>query len=190
MADLEDVYDEAQEQAELARVLLPRWERTLLVVHRLVQSAFPEVDERRFRLDDATTNAWLAKAAARVMLIDEHTRAELRRVLQLGQERGYSDQQIADGVPAEGYGGVKGLYLETWKSRATTIARTELSTAQVEASLDRYAATGLVKKVRLVEHTDTDDPCSERNGEVVPITTRPHLNHPNCRLSVIPVVEE
>lgn len=189
MPDLEDVYDEAEEQAALARVLLPRWERTLLVVHRLVQTAFPELPEQRFRLDDAATRSLLAKAAARVVMIDEHTRTELRRVLQLGQQRGYSDQQIADGVPAEDYGGVKGLYLETWKSRATTIARTELSMAQVEASLDRYAATGLVKRVQLVEHTDTDEECSERNGKVVPITTRPTLNHPNCRLSVIPVVD-
>jgi SPP1 gp7 family putative phage head morphogenesis protein len=162
----------------------------LAVVHRLVESAFPELNAEDFRLDDAATRKMLAVAAGRVVLIDEATRNALREVLQEGQRRGYSDRQIADGVPEEGYGGVDGLYLNTWRSRAETIARTEIATAQVEASLDRYAATGLVTKVELVEHTDTDDECAARNGRVVPLASRPQLNHPNCRLSVIPVVED
>lgn len=190
MPSLEDVYDSEEEQGLLARVLFPRYERTLAVVHRLVASAFPELDAEEFRLDDAATRRLLAKAAEQVVRIDEATRSALREVLQEGQRRGYSDQQIADGVPAEGYGGVQGLYLNTWKGRPETIARTELSTAQVEASLDRYAATGLVSKVELVEHRDTDADCAARNGRVVPLSSRPGLLHPNCRVSLIPVVDE
>lgn len=190
MAELEDVYNSEEEQTLLALVTFPRYERMLGVVHRLVESAFPELDAEAFRLDDAATRRLLAKAAEQVVRIDETTRAALREVLQEGQRRGYSDRQIADGVPAEGYGGVSGLYLNTWRGRPETIARTEISTAQVEASLDRYAATGLVSRVQLVEHTDTDDECAARNGRVVPITSRPQLNHPNCRLSVIPVVDD
>ena len=188
MADLDAIYDAEAEQEALALVLFPRYVRMLEVVHRLVESAFPEVEG--FRLDDASTRALLAKAAEQVVRIDETTREALREVLQEGQRRGYSDRQIADGVPAEGFKGVQGLYLETWRGRPETIARTELSTAQVAASLDRYEATGLVSRVRLVEHTDTDDECAARNGRVVPITSRPQLNHPNCRLAVVPVVED
>lgn len=190
MAELDAVYDSQAERERLALVLLPRYERMLTVVHQLVQSAFPELDPEAFRLDDAATRRLLAVAAERVVLIDEATRAALQGVLQEGQRRGYSDRQIADGVPQEGYGGVKGLYLETWRSRAQTIARTEVSTAQVAASLDRYEATGLVFQIELVEHTDTDDECAARNGLRLPVSARPQLNHPNCRLSVIPVVDE
>jgi hypothetical protein len=189
MPDVDALYDPAVEQEALALVLFPRWERMLTVVHQLVQSAFPELSPDDFRLDDAATRRMLAAAAERVVRIDETTRSALRTVLQEGQARGYSDQQIADGVPAEGYGGVKGLYLETWKSRAQTIARTELSEAQVRASLDRYEATGLVSRVQIVENTDTDDACARRNGQVVPIGQRPGLAHPNCRMSLIPVVD-
>jgi hypothetical protein len=160
------------------------------VVHRLVESAFPELDAEAFRLDDAATRRLLAKAAEQVVRIDETTRDGLRKVLQEGQARGYSDQQIADGVPADGYGGVSGLYLNTWKGRPELIATTEIATAQVEASLDRYAATGLVSRVELVEHTDTDAECAARNGRVVPLASRPGLLHPRCRLAVVPLVDD
>lgn len=188
MPDVEGVYDREAEALALARIVFPAYERTLAVVHDLVASAFPEA--AGFRLDDAATRRMLALAAEQVVRIDATTREALRDVLAEGQRRGYSDAQIADGVPAEGYGGVKGLYLETWRGRAQLIARTELSTAQVAASLDRYAATGLVSRVQLVEHTDTDDACAARNGRVVPISSRPGLLHPQCRLAVIPVVDD
>jgi flagellar biosynthesis/type III secretory pathway protein FliH len=188
--DLEDVYSSEEEQSALAAALFPRYERMLVVVHQMVQSAFPELSPDDFRLDDAATLRLLTVAAEHVTMIDETTRKALQEVLQEGQRRGYSDTQIADGVPSEGYGGVEGLYLNTWKGRPELIARTELSTAQVAASLDRYEATGLVSKVELVEHTDTDDECARRNGTVVPITSRPGLLHPQCRVAVVPVVDE
>jgi hypothetical protein len=189
MPTVEEAYDAEAEQAGLARIIFPRYERMLTAVHRMVQSAFPEIEEDDFRLDDAATRRLLALAAERVVMIDESTRRSLRAVLQEGQARGYSDVQIADGVPAEGYGGVQGLYLETWEGRAQTIARTELSEAQVASSLDRYAATGLVSQVEIVEHRDTDAECAQRNGRVVPLGERPGLLHPNCRVALIPVVD-
>jgi hypothetical protein len=190
LADLSALYNPEEEQGLLALVLFPRFERMLNVVHTLVQSIFPELTPDDFRLDDTATRKMLALAAERVVLIDESTRAALREVLQEGQGRGYSDVQIADGVPAEGYRGIKGLYLETWKSRSELIARTELSTAQVASSLDRYEATGLVDQVQIVEHTDTDDECAARNGHPLPIGARPGLAHPRCRMSIVPIVRD
>jgi hypothetical protein len=187
--NIEEVYDEEEEQRLLALIVFPHYERMLAVVHQLVASAFPELSPDDFRLDDLATRKQLALAAERVVMIDESTRRSLRIVLAQGQARGYSDVQIADGVPDQGYAGVKGLYLETWKSRAQTIARTELSEAQVAASLDRYAATGLVSQVQIVEHTDTDDVCAARNGRIVPLAERPGLLHPQCRMALIPVVD-
>src|SRR5687767_15371260 len=101
MPTVEEWYDGEDERERLALVIFPRFERLLHAVHTLVASAIPELDPYDFRLDDAATRRMLALAAERVVLIDESTRRQLRDVLQQGQERGYSDTQIADGVPAE-----------------------------------------------------------------------------------------
>jgi hypothetical protein len=190
MPTTEEWYDAEDEQGRLALILFPRFERMLRAVHGLVQSAFPELSPDDFRLDDLTTRRFLALAAERVVLIDESTRKDIRGVLQEGQERGYSDTQIAEGVPEAGFKGLRGLYRETYRSRSQAIARTEMATAQVRAAQERYAATGLVQGVEIVEHTDTDDQCAQRNGRVVPLGQTVDLLHPNCRVAVIPVLSE
>ena len=70
------------------------------------------------------------------------------------------------------------------------IARTELQHAQNEAALNRYAATGLVDMVKIIDGDQWDLPCANRNGTTVPITDHPELNHPNCTLVVVPVLRE
>jgi hypothetical protein len=184
---LEDVYDRLEEQRRLARILMPRFLRLLQAWHEMVASVFG-LSPEEFRLDDPATRKQLAHAAERVVLIDRSTRQQLRDVLREGQKRGYSAYEIAHGVPADGYGGVDGLYLNTWRGRSETIARTEIAEAQRAASLDRYAATGLVDRVQIVESEDTDEPCALRNGRVVPLASKPELLHPNCRMGLIPVV--
>jgi hypothetical protein len=187
---VEDVYDPEAEQGLLARILFPRYVRMLEAVHQLLASVFPWLTPEDFRLDDPATRKHLALAAEQVVAIDASTRRQLRDVLREGQQRGYSAFQVAEGVPAEGYGGLRGLYLDTWKGRAETIARTELATAANAAALDRYAATGLVERVQIVEHADTDEPCASRNGTVVPLSEKPGLLHPNCRVGLVPIVED
>lgn len=187
---LEDVYDAADEQGRLARILFPRYLRTLEAVHQLLHSALPFLSPDEFRLDDPATRRQLAVAAEQVVLIDASTRDQLRDVLREGQRRGYSSREVADGVPADGYGGIQGLYLDTWRGRPETIATTELATAQNVAALDRYAATGLVERVQIVENEDTDAPCADRNGKVVPLSSKPGLLHPRCRMGLVPIVED
>ncbi len=186
----DDLYDPKEEQGLLARVLFPRYVRMLEAVQQFLSSVFPQLGPEEFRLDDEATRKQLALAAEQVVMIDRSTRDQLRDVLKQGQERGYSDQEIADGVPNEGYGGIRGLYIDTWKGRPETIARTELATAQNAATLDRYAATGLVSHVRLHDNEDTDEPCASRNGKVVPLSEQPGLLHPNCRLGLEPIMNE
>jgi hypothetical protein len=187
---LDDLYDPEEEQGFLARVLMPRYLRMLEAVHELLQSVFPFLGAEEFRLDDEATRKQLALAAEQVVRIDLSTRDQLRDVLKVGQERGYSDHEIANGVPADGYGGIRGLYLETWRGRAETISRTELAIAQNAAAVSRYEATGLVSRVQIVENEDTDEPCASRNGKVVPLSSNPGLLHPNCRMSLIPLVDD
>jgi len=188
--DVEDIYDPEDEQALLANVLFAIYAWALETTHQLIGGALAHLGLEDFRLDDEATRKQLALAAEQVVRIDQSTRDRLRDVLKVGQERGYSDHEIANGVPAEGFGGIRGLYLETWRGRAETIARTEIATAQHAASLDRYTATGLVSHVRIHENEDTDEPCASRNGKVVPLSAQPGLLHPNCRMGLEPIVKE
>lgn len=186
--DVDDVYDEEDEQRRLAEILDERYEAVLKAVHELTASAFPELEN--FRLDDPATRRMLREAAEQVVRIDDTTKAALREVLARGQELGLSNWEIANGSKKTGFPGIEGLFKETWAGRADTIARTEIAHAQNVASLDRYQATGLVDRVKIVENEDADEPCAKRNGKVVPLSARPGLLHPNCRLGLVPVLRE
>jgi len=186
---VEDVYDPEEEQRRLFRILGPRVLELLRAWHQWVADQL-QLSVEAFRLDDATTRKFLAHAAERVVLIDGAGQREIQAQLTEGQRRGYSAFQLANGVPAEDFRGIKGLYEETWRGRSETIAKTEIATAQVAAALDRYGATGMVDEVEIVEHEDTDEPCAARNGTRVPISSNPGLKHPNCQMSLIPIVNE
>jgi hypothetical protein len=187
---VDDLYDGDTARAELTVLFTARYAAMLRAVHEVVKSAFPEVED--FRLDDPATRRILHEAAARVVRIDETTRQAIAQVLQQGQERGYSTQQIAAGVPADGYAGIDGLFTRTWGGRAETIARTELQQAQLSSAYDRYHATGLVDEVELRDGglLDSDGFCAARNGTRAPLTHRVELAHPRCTLVIVPVVAE
>ena len=186
--DVDDVYDPEEEQERLAAVIEPWYERMLAGLHELVASAFvAELTPDEFRLDDEATRMILEEAAERVVRIDETTREAVREQLKEGQARGYSAWQIANGVPAEGFRGIDGLFVETWRSRAETIARSELAQASMVSALNRYAATGLVDRVKIHENTDTDAPCAARAGLIVPLSSRPLPLHPNCQMGLEPI---
>lgn len=186
--DIDDIYSEEDEQRRLAEIVDERYTAMLGAVHELTAAAFPEVEN--FRLDDPATRKMLMESAERVVRIDQTTKEAVRELLQRGQELGLSNWEIAHGSKKIGFPGIEGLFKETWAGRADTIARTEIAHAQNVASLDRYLATGLVDRVKIVENEDTDEPCAARNGKVVPISERPGLQHPRCRMGLIPVVRE
>ena len=179
-------YDEIREQELLAVIIALRYAAMLKAVHELVASAYPEVEA--FRLDDVATREILAHAAERVVRIDATTRAAIIEQLQIGQARGYSTWQIAHGVPADGYSGIDGIYMETWRNRSTVIARTEIAEAQRVSAINRYRATGIIDRLYLRDGDD-DGPCKERNGTTVPIGSDPQLLHPQCTLIVSPVLK-
>lgn len=190
MVELEALYDEDEEQAILVGILDRRYTAILAGVHELVAAAFPEQLGILFRLDDAAVRTFLQEAAERVVRIDETTRQAIREQLQEGQRRGYSIWQLAHGVPAEDYRGIGGLFRETWRHRAETVAVSELAWAQTLAALDRYEATGFISRVQILEATDTDEPCASRANQIVPLSDRPMPLHPRCRVVVTPVVDE
>lgn len=185
MASLEDIYppDEAE---GLLVIIERRYDAMLRAVHALTADLLGLDPVEEFRLDDADVRRVLDRAAEQVVRIDETTRGALRDLLAEGQRRGLSNWEIANGTAD--FPGIDGLFRETWKGRAETISRTEIATAQLESARDRYAASGLVKRVRLADG-DYDELCASRNGRVVPLAQAPGLAHPNCRLTIIPIVE-
>src|SRR5437764_2162485 len=161
----------------------------LAAVNALIASNF-DLDPAAFRVDDATTRRILQAAATRVVRIDETTRQTIAATLQEGQARGYSNWQLAHGVPDDNYQGIDGLFRERWKNRALTVARTELQQAQRDSAVQRYLATGLVDRVRIIDGCQWDSACCERDGKIVPIEQAPTLNHPNCTLLLVPVMRQ
>lgn len=184
---IREIYDQDAEQDLLAEILEARYERMLRALHAIVATAFPEIES--FRLEDGATNRILIEAAHRVVRIDEATRLAIVEQLRLGQALGLSTWEIANGKPDIGYRGIEGLYQETWRGRAETIARTELQHAQLVSAVDRYRATGIVDRVELVDGDD-DSVCKARNGKTVTLEQVPPLAHPNCTLTVVPVLRE
>jgi SPP1 gp7 family putative phage head morphogenesis protein len=188
--DVDDLYDSEEEQRLLAAILFPTYEWELETNHDLIAGALAHLGLEDFRLDDEATRKQLALAAEQVVGITATDRDGLREVLREGQRRGYSDHEIAEGVPTEGFGGIRGLYGVTWRSRPEVIARTELATAQLAATKDRYRATGIIEEVEIVENEDTDEPCASMNGKRFPVDDAPGLEHPQCRRAYLPVLPE
>ena len=117
------------------------------------------------------------------------TRRKLKAVMQRGLENGYTLRQIADGVPDDQFPGLRSLVRETYKGRATTIARTEIRTAQNQASAIRYEASG-IQYVEILDGDD-DDECGAAHGSrwtVKHYRDNP-IAHPNCTRTATPVVE-
>ena len=189
MADLDDIYDSETEMRQLFDILGPRYVAMLVAVHNSLQRLLPNVNILRYRVSDADVAYMLTQAAQQVTQIDETTRQAIREQLVVGAANGLSTYEIANGVPDAGYRGIQGLYMDTWPGRPAMIARTELQHAQNEASLNRYQRSG-VEMVQIIDGDDWDLPCANRNGTIVPITERPQLNHPNCTMVVVPVLQE
>jgi hypothetical protein len=180
-------YDAADEQPRLLDILARTYTLMTRAVNALVRAHF---DLEEFLVDDSTTRRLLHHAAARVVRIDQTTRQGIAQTLQTGQARGYSNWQLANGVPQDGFLGIDGLFKETWKNRPLVVARTELQEAQLAGALERYSATGLVDRLKIIDGCQWDQPCCQRNGTTVSIANPPELNHPNCTLVVVPVVRE
>lgn len=189
MPDISEIYDGDEERRRLADILEPRYRAMLEAVNRALIALYG-LDATRFVVSDQAANLLLVDAAQRVVRIDETTRQAIVEQLRIGQELGLSTWEIANGNAAIGYHGIEGLYSETWKGRAETIARTELQHANNTAALQRYASSGMVDQVQIIDGDEWDGACAARNGRIVPISEHPRLLHPNCTMVLVPVLRE
>lgn len=180
-------WDSRDEQDRLRRILGPHALAMGRAVDAVLRSVGLNLDLPR--LDDVATRLILADAGQRVVRIDETTRQAVAETFQEGQALGLSDWELARGSRKVGFGGIDGLFKETWRGRAQTVARTEMTESQLTSARERYLASGVVDQVRIVDG-EQDDACASRNGRVVPVTQRVGTAHPNCTVAVVPVLRE
>lgn len=178
MVAVEEVLNSDDEQERLRQLLEPRYLAILLVTQHLVQQAFARyLSPGLPTLTEQTVRRVRALVAARVALIDGTTRKQIQEAIDRAGWEGVAPRSL-----------VESLYETTWASRAQLISSHELQHAATELALDRYAATGVVDRVRIDEHLATDF-CKDRHNQVVPLHTRPGLLHPNCRATLHPVLK-
>ncbi len=71
--------------------------------------------------------AIIKRSGERAEAINARARAGLAEMLRLGESRGYDRRQIANGVTAETYPGVRSLLTEFYRARAPQLARAEVN---------------------------------------------------------------
>jgi hypothetical protein len=128
----------------------------------------------------------------RIRDINARTLQAITIELAEGARRGYSINQLIDGVPAEGFKGVLNVGMDNgvgvWgDARAETIARTETALSYNRASLGAYREFQ-VKRV-LAYDGDGDPECAARNGREFSVDDAFSMaDHPNGTLDWAPVV--
>lgn len=135
----------------------------------------------------------MGELGIRIVGIAEQTRLDVSRVV---------TEALVEGVTIPELGQrLTGLFEETYRGRAETVARTESQVAYNRASALAYRQSGVVDEVELHDngqHTEgygaSDGlTCAERNGLVVQLVMvdgHVHAEHPNGSLAVLPIVRE
>ena len=80
-------------------------------------------------------------APQRAQLIHRTTSGAIKKAVRVALREGYSVEQLAKGVPADGFPGLRSILTETEK-RARLIARTEVMRTQNQTSVGFYKAQG------------------------------------------------
>jgi len=140
-------------------------------------------------LADPRVLSQIAQAGTRIRRINEATRQAVREMLTVAHERGYNTYQVARGVPAEGFRGLREVVEETYLNRSEAIARTEMAEASLEAAHSEWKDAG-VGELEIIDGggATSCDECDARNGEIVSISEGVELLHPNCSVTTIPVL--
>ena len=137
-------------------------------------------------------------APQRAQLIHSTTSDAIRRAVTIALRGGYSVEQLAKGVPADGFPGLRSIMTETEK-RARLIARTEVMRTQNRTSVGFYKAQGF-NFVRADDvdgdeddtYIDPGDPygftCAERHNQIYSVEDAANIDdHPNGTLNWQPM---
>ena len=137
-------------------------------------------------------------APQRAQLIHRTTSGAIKKAVRVALREGYSVEQLAKGVPADGFPGLRSILTETEK-RARLIARTEVMRTQNQTSVGFYKAQGF-NWVRADDvdgdendtYRDPGDPhnrtCAERHGQYYSVEDAANIDdHPNGTLNWQPM---
>ena len=137
-------------------------------------------------------------APQRAQLIHRTTSGAIKKAVRVALREGYSVEQLAKGVPADGFPGLRSILTETEK-RARLIARTEVMRTQNQTSVGFYKAQGF-NWVRADDvdgdeddnYIDPGDPygftCAERHNQVYSVEDAANIDdHPNGTLNWQPM---
>ncbi len=182
--DIQQVYDADAERKRLAETLVLMYLAMLSAMQRIIKQALrmPAPD---LTVDPSAIRRAILRAGARAVMIDATTQRMIAQTIARGQMLGLTNDEIANGTANGSFGGIEALFEQTWNGRAATIVRTELQQALLDASVDRFQASGVVKWVR-AHDGDFDASCAARDGRIYPIGNPPQLLHPNCTLVISP----
>lgn len=189
------------ELPDVDELLLPEDEERL---RQLMQRYYSEIvqaswqawgemldDDESFSIDNPVVREVLSRAGDNVVGITDTTKDAIRQLLTYGYDQGWGIRELVAGDDTQP--GLRSLVTQTYQGRARTIARTELGTAQQQAAVGRYRATG-VRSVQVLDNGfDNSDPrCVELDGTIQTLewAEANALQHPNCVRAFAPVFED
>lgn len=132
-------FDWTGENSKVEDVMRPQIRRTM----KLTIDVMNQLTGSKVKEDDTRLIPARARLLTKVKGINETTRREIDEQVKVGVDRGYSIDQIAQGVAEDKYPGVRGVFSKATKFRAETIARTETSAAFDQAAVVNYSEVGV-----------------------------------------------
>jgi HK97 family phage portal protein len=133
----------------------------------------------------------MATLAKRIVAISDQTRIDVSQIISDSLSEGVTLQELSERL--------SGLFDETYKGRAMTVARTESMVSYNKATAIGYAESGEIDEIELADNPDhvedygaTDGlTCAERDGLIVKLSavdTHIQAEHPNGSLALIPIL--
>ena len=179
-----------EEERLLREVLAPFFEDATASAFALAGDAIGT--EIAFDASNPFVQTVLGRLATRIGGIADATRDDVRRVVGEALDEGATLDDLAARL--------RGLFAETYRGRAMTVARTEGMVAFGHGSVAAYQASGQVEFVEILDNPRHSEryagaadglTCAERNGITVPLaraTFHVESDHPNGSAAVVPLV--
>lgn len=175
----------ADEDEQLAEALRPLWLASMESAWEIAAEVFNF--EARFDAQSAPVAVALSNAFHRARRINDGTRAALASAIDEGERRGYSIQQLVDGVPEDEFRGLGEVAESHYKGRPGTVAATEAMWATNMGTSAAYRGNNIAR-VQMVDGGD-DPACAARNGLVVSVAAgeaATNGEHPHGTLTLMP----
>lgn len=117
----------------------------------------------------------------RIVGINATTRADVARIVTMASDEGVSLDELSKRL--------RGLFTETYKGRAMTVARTESAHHYNQGSVHAYRESNVVEAVTVYDG-DIDSGCAAVNGttQTLEWADANPVEHPNCQRVFAPVV--